>query len=157
MPAARPDDSPIEIAEAREKDASEIAAIHLTARREAMPYLHKPHTDVETQDYFARVVADRPRAWWVARCQGQIVGYLMIDGQYLDHLYVQPGWQRRGIGLNLLNKAKALSPRRLELWTFQRNVDVRAFYEAQGFRAVEWTDGNSEEREPDVRYEWATS
>ncbi|HUY99670.1 MAG TPA: GNAT family N-acetyltransferase [Thermomicrobiaceae bacterium] len=146
----------VELREAeRSADAQEIAEIHLAARREAMPYLHRPHTDDETRAYFARVVGDRPAAWWVALREGQVVGYMLIDGESLDHLYVRPGWQRRGVGLALLEKAKALSPRRLELWTFQRNANARAFYEAQGFRAVEYTEGRNEENEPDVRYEWA--
>ena len=76
---------------------------------------------------------------------------MLIDGDNLDHLYVPPGWQRRGIGLSLLTKAEALSPQRLELWTFQRNANARAFYEAYGFRAVAYTDGRNEENEPATR------
>jgi len=76
---------------------------------------------------------------------------MLIDGDNLDHLYVPPGWQRRGIGLSLLTKAEALSPQRLELWTFQRNANARAFYEAYGFRAVAYTDGRNEENEPAIR------
>jgi len=37
---------------------------------------------------------------------------------------------------------------------FQRNSDARALYEAQGFRAVEYTDGRNEENAPDVKHEW---
>ena len=47
-----------------------------------------------------------------------------------------------------------MSPQRLELWTFQRNSNARVFYETQGFRPVEYTDGRNEENEPDVKYEW---
>jgi GNAT superfamily N-acetyltransferase len=144
----------LEFREAEPGDATDIAEIHLAARREAMPYLHRPHTDDQTRDYFGRVVGDRPSAWWVARVEDEIVGYMLIDGEDLDHLYVRPGWQRRGIGSSLLAKAKALSPRRLELWTFQRNGNARAFYEAQGFRPIDCTDGRNEENEPDVKYEW---
>jgi len=80
---------------------------------------------------------------------------MLIDGEDLDHLYVQPEVRRRGIGLALLHKAKALSPQRISLFTFQRNLDARAFYEAQGFHAVEFTDGHgNEENEPDIRYVW---
>ena len=67
---------------------------------------------------------------------------------------MRPEWQRHGIGLSLLNKAKKLSPHRLELWSFQRNFNARGFYEAQGFRAVASTDGRNEENESDVKYEW---
>lgn len=100
-------------------------------------------TDDETRAYFGRVVGDREAAWWVAQIGGEIVGYMLIDGADLDHLYVRPSWQRRGIGLSLLTKAKALSPLRLELWTFQRNANARAFYEAHGFRAIAYTDGRN--------------
>jgi GNAT superfamily N-acetyltransferase len=144
----------LEIREAEPGDAPSIAEIHLAARREAMPWLHPAHTDDETRDYFARVIGDRPSAWWVARSKDKTVGYMLIDGEAVGHLYVRPGWQRRGIGLALLTKAKALSPGRLELWTFQRNADARAFYEAQGFRAAASTDGRNGENEPDVKYEW---
>jgi putative acetyltransferase len=60
----------------------------------------------------------------------------------------------RTVGLSLLDKAKALSPTAASALDFQRNANARAFYEAQGFRAVECTDGRNEENEPDVKYEW---
>jgi ribosomal protein S18 acetylase RimI-like enzyme len=123
----------IEIREAEREDALDIAEIHLAARREAMPHLHLAHTDDETRDWFARMVGGRSAARWVARVGNQIVGYMLIDGEKLEHLHVRPSWQRRGVGLCLLNKAKAMSPQRLELWTFQRNSNARSFYERQGF------------------------
>jgi hypothetical protein len=44
------------------------------------------------------------------------------------------------------------------LWTFQKNVAARRFYEDRGFQAVEETDGSrNEEREPDVHYVWRRS
>lgn len=146
--------APAAIAEALPEDAPAIAAIHLTARRQAMPYLSLAHTDDETRDYFAQVVGDRPLAWWVVRHQGQVVAYMLIDGEDLDHLYVSPPWQGYGFGSALIDKAKALSPNRLVLWTFQRNERARTFYEARGFRSVAQTEGKNEEGEPDVQYEW---
>jgi ribosomal protein S18 acetylase RimI-like enzyme len=144
----------LEIREALPADAPTVADIHLAARREAMPYLQRPHTDEQTREYFSRVVSDRPSAWWVAQVEDEIVGYMLVDGEDLDHLYVRPGWQRLGIGLSLLTKAKALSPEKLKLWTFQRNLRARAFYEAHGFCPIAFTDGRNEESEPDVKYEW---
>ena len=44
---------------------------------------------------------------------------------------------------------------RLDLWVFQRNEQARRFYEHQGFKLVELTDGSANaERMPDVRYRW---
>ena len=119
-----------------------------------MPYLRRVHTDVETHGYFARVVGDCPRAWWIVRGAEGVAAYMFIKGEYLDHLYVLPRWQGRGLGSALLDKAKSLGPARLLLWTFQRNGKARAFYEARGFRSVRCTSGDNEEGEPDVLYEW---
>jgi len=81
------------------------------------------------------------------------LGFACLRDDGLDHLYVDPANHRRGVGRALLDRAKAASPSRLTSWTFQRNAGARAFYGAQGFRAVEPTDGaGNEEREPDVRY-----
>jgi ribosomal protein S18 acetylase RimI-like enzyme len=144
----------IDIVEAKPGDAAAIAEIHLTSRRDAMPYLHLAHSDDSTRAWFAKVVGDRPLCWWVARYEGQSVGYMRVVGDELDHLYVRPDWQRRSVGLALVLKAKSLSPARLVLWTFQRNTNARAFYEAQGFGIAGCTDGDNEEHEPDVRYVW---
>ena len=144
----------IAVVEAQRQDAAAIAAIHLTARRQTMPYLRLAHTDDETRAHFARVVGDRPQTWWVVSHQGHVVAYMLIDGENLDHLYVAPGWQGLGFGSALVAKAKTLSPRRLLLWTFQRNRRARAFYEMRGFRSIAQTDGANEESEPDVQYEW---
>jgi ribosomal protein S18 acetylase RimI-like enzyme len=146
----------IEIREARTEDALEIADLHITVRRIAMPYLNEPFTEDETRAWFARTVGDRSEAWWVAQHAGQIVGYMFLQKQYLDHLYVRSGWQGRGIGSSLLNKAKTLSPRQLELRAFKRNTDAQAFYEAHGFHTVGCTDGQNNENEPDVRYVWSS-
>ena len=141
-------------AEACPEDAPAIAEIHVAARRQAMPYLRLAHTDDETRDYFAGAVCDWPRAWWVVRHRGQVAAYMLIDGENLDHLYVAPASQDRGFGSALLAKAKVLSPQRIVLWTFQRNARARAFYEARSFHAGRQTDGQNEEGEPDVQYEW---
>jgi ribosomal protein S18 acetylase RimI-like enzyme len=147
-------DLAFEIVEATPDDAAAIADIHLTARRVAMPYLARPHTDDETRVWFAGCVCDRPATWWVARQGGRVVGYMLIDGEDLDHLYVHPDSQGRGVGTALLRKALSLSPRRVVLATSQRNTRARAFYEKHGFRATHFTEGENEEREPDVHYAW---
>ena len=55
--------------------------------------------------------------------------------------------------LSSLAEAVAESILTVDLWTFQRNAGARRFYERNGFVAMEFTDGASnEEREPDVRY-----
>lgn len=142
------------IREARHEDAGAIADVHLSARRDAMPYLPELHGEAETRSWFASNVLPRC-AVWVAEGQGRVVGFAALHGELLEHLYVAPGDQGRGVGTALLERARRASPGRLELWTFQRNARARAFYERHGFRVAELTDGaGNEEREPDVRYVW---
>lgn len=142
---------------ATSSDAPEIAEVFLTSRADALPYLPKVHADEETRRWIPEIVMRRSEVW-VAELEGKIVGFLSVAGDHLDHLYVRPGYYRQGIGDRLLAQAKAMSPRRLRLFTFQRNERARAFYEARGFVPIDLSDGSrNEEREPDILYEWVAS
>jgi ribosomal protein S18 acetylase RimI-like enzyme len=138
-------------------DASEIAEVFLASRHDALPYLPTIHSDEETRRWIPDIVM-RHSEVWVAELHGKIVGFVSVAGEHLDHLYIRPGYYRQGIGDRLLAQAKAMSPRRLRLFTFQRNERARAFYEARGFVPVDFNDGSrNEEREPDILYEWVAS
>jgi hypothetical protein len=96
------------------------------------------------------------RETWLAGADGVVVAVLVLDGDQLDQRYVDPDWQRGGIGSALVQLAQARRPDGLALWTFQSNLGARRFYERYGFVAVGGTDGlTNEERAPDVRYVWA--
>jgi GNAT superfamily N-acetyltransferase len=135
-------------------DAAEIAELFLASRQDALPYLPKVHSDDETRRWIPDVMMRRSEVW-VAELDGGVVGFLSVAGDRIDHLYVRPGHYRQGIGDRLLARAKLMSPRRLQLFTFQRNERARAFYEARGFVAIGASDGSAnEEGEPDLLYEW---
>jgi ribosomal protein S18 acetylase RimI-like enzyme len=139
---------------ANPQDAADIADLFLASRADALPYLPKLHSDDETRGWIANTVMRRCRVW-VARREGRILGFLALDGEDLDQLYLRPGCYRQGIGARLLAIAKRESPARLHLYAFQRNIRACAFYEAHGFRVVNRNDGSrNEEGEPDVLYEW---
>ena len=82
---------------ARAGDADRVAEIHLTARRTAMPWLARPHTDEETRTWVRGVLVPSG-AVTVAERQGQVAGYTAVTDGWLEHLYVDPAEQGRGIG-----------------------------------------------------------
>ncbi len=111
------------------------------------------HTDAETHEWMAGQVA--ALEVWVAVDDDRTVGLLIVAGDWLDQLYVDPDVTGRGIGTLLLDHAKEQRRGGLQLWTFVSNLGARGFYERHGFVEVERTDGaGNEEQAPDIRYVW---
>ena len=104
--------------------------------------------------WFKQVVLPT-REVWVADDGGTILGILVLDSEWIDQLYVEPGHTGQGIGAELVAVAKRERPDLLRLWTFEANVRARHFYECHGFVATGFTAGDNEEGTPDVRYEWS--
>jgi GNAT superfamily N-acetyltransferase len=142
------------IRRATDDDAGAVVDLYLRARRASIPAIPPGvHTDDEVRTHFAVTVLPG-RETWVAEDDGAIVGMLVLDGSWVDHLYVDPGSTGRGVGTELLDHAKACRRDGLDLWAFQSNAGARRFYERHGFVAVAETDGDNEEGAPDVRYRW---
>lgn len=136
------------------RDAAAVADVWLRSYTAALPTVVRAHTDDEVRDYFREVVVPS-RETWVAEAGGGVVGMMVLAGDLLSQLYLDPDWRGRGIGDRFVALAKERSPGGLTLWTFQVNKPAHRFYERHGFVAVGSTDGSgNEEREPDVRYEW---
>jgi GNAT superfamily N-acetyltransferase len=135
-------------------DASPMADIWLRSFAEALPGVHRPHTDEQVEEWFRQVVVPAQESW-VAVVGDTVVGIMVLDGDELEQLYLDPAWRGRGIGDRLVALAKERCPDGLVLWTFQVNAPARRFYERHGFVEAERTDGRrNEEREPDIRYVW---
>lgn len=66
-----------------------------------------------------------------------VLGFMVLSGAELDHLYVHVDCQGLGLGTHLLNLAKGKSPAGIELFTFQRNRIAQDFYRRRGFREVQ--------------------
>ena len=139
---------------ARENDAYAIAQAHVEACRVAMPWLPVLHSFEDAVRFFGEFVIPNQTVL-VAEIEEGVVGFITVEGAWVEHLYIGPAHQGIGIGDALLQKAKELRPDGLMLWTFEGNHHARSFYEKRGFVAVEFTDGSrNEERTPDVRYQW---
>ena len=136
-------------------DARAAADLYLRARAAALHAGSIPagvHDDDDVRGYFASHIVAACELW-VAEQDGALAGILVLDGDVVDQLYVEPGLTGRGIGSALLAVAKRERPRGLQLWAFQTNTGARRFYERHGFVEVRRTDGrDNEERAPDVLY-----
>jgi putative acetyltransferase len=139
---------------ARPEDSDAVAALFRRSKETALPYLPDLHTPDEDRRFFRERVFPASVVWVVEE-GGALAGFCALREGWIDHLYVDPAHQRAGIGTALLRKAMENNDE-LRLWTFQRNTNARAFYEAHGFTCVKTTDGaGNEEREPDSLYSWA--
>jgi GNAT superfamily N-acetyltransferase len=140
-------------------DAHAAADLYLRAREAALRAGSMPagvHDDDDVRGYFASHIVGTCELW-VAEHEGALAGILVLDGDFVDQLYVEPGLTGRGIGSALLAVAKRERPQGLRLWAFQSNTGARRFYERHGFLEVRRTDGaDNEERAPDVLYAYRT-
>jgi GNAT superfamily N-acetyltransferase len=131
-----------------------LAGVYRETVRLSLPFLQRPQTLEDDVRRFAEDLFPRTQFWLAEDETGEPVGYIAFSPVFIEHLFVLPSWQGRGLGGRLLAKAKA-DATELSLWTFQANHRGRRFYERQGFVAVMETDGlDNAERTPDVLYRW---
>jgi putative acetyltransferase len=71
----------------------------------------------------------------IAESSGAMIGFVTIDPKtfYLDQILVAPEHWRSGIGATLLEEARRLSPRGLDLDVNIDNARAIAFYKKHGF------------------------
>ncbi len=136
-------------------DQDELVRLWHRSKRHAYPYLATEQAyTLETDTAFFRDHIEGRCELHVATGEGEILGFLALEGDYLDRLYVRPDCQRGGVGSALLELARSLRPDGLELHTHQQNVSACAFYEKHGFAPVSWGSSSPPESAPDVRYRW---
>ena len=111
------------------------------------------HSWEEQLDYL-KSIAQKYRVYLaVEGLSSKIVGMMAVGGTELDQLYIHVDYQGRGIGTQLLDLAKELSPGKLQLYTFEVNKVAQLFYEKHGFTAI-GRGVESQSGMADIRYEW---
>ena len=142
----------------RPGDAKGCAQVYLRSRVFGLAEVPVVHDDGAVRRWMADEVVGRTDMW-VADVDGVVAGLMVLgherDGDWIEHLYLDPAWVGRGLGDRFIELAKRRCSVGLQLWTFQSNERARRFYERHGFAAEQFTDGaGNEERAPDVRYRW---
>jgi GNAT superfamily N-acetyltransferase len=138
---------------ARTSDAAALRAIlydtfESTWRPQVTPAAAQAFLD---EDRPAAYVTARGLKFWVAQRDGQVVGFVDWDGDFVNALHVRSDHARTGLGARLMDKAEAeiaatgSRAARLETDTF--NAPSQAFYAARGYREAdrypdrEWKSG----------------
>jgi chorismate mutase len=92
---------------------------------------------------------------WVALRDDVPLGFVLLEGAWVNLIYVHPGRPARGVGAALLDVVKGLRPRGFGLRVYQANERARAFYVRHGLIELERTDGSSyDDAEPDLQMAW---
>ena len=137
------------------EDFEDITRLWFEAETAAMPKLmaRMGYKIEDAREYFRNVVVPENQIWVYER-DGVPLGFLAIQGEFIDRLYVDPAYHRQGIGYALLMKARQLLPKHMWLYTHVANKMARAFYEKNGFVAEKFGVSPEPESEPDVEYHW---
>jgi putative acetyltransferase len=142
--------------EYRPGDFDALVILWRISREKSLPQFfnnEKSHFFYEDLDYFRDHILKENKVW-VLEIEQRPVAFMAIKGDFIDHLYVHPDYQNRGIGNAFLQHARQLSPDHLWLYTLQANVNACAFYEKNGFVAEKFGFSPPPENEPDVEYHW---
>ena len=91
-----------------------------------------------------------------------ITGFMVLDRDVIQHLYVHVNYQRQGLGSAFIEQAKE-DQQHLSLHTFKRNKGAQRFYEHHGFviteRGFAASEYNPWAKAPDLladlKYEWS--
>ena len=146
----------IEVRPMRDDEVDAVILLWRVTKKAAYPYLptEQAYTLDDDTRFFRNVLLPNASSVWVATEGDRLLGYLAMQGSYIDRLYIHPDRQRQGAGTALLAKARGLSPLGLELHTHVQNTQARAFYEKHGFKAVKFGVSPLPESAPEVEYHW---
>src|SRR5262245_38286241 len=91
------------------KDAAGVADVYLTSRKTFLPFAPLAHSDAEVRRWVADVLIPSGGVI-VATSANELIGMVAFsrDGQtdWIDQLYLHPSAVGRGIGSQLLERAK---------------------------------------------------
>ena len=142
----------------RSEDFDAVTILWRVSREKSLPEFQraKGHFFYEDQGYFRDHILTQNQVF-VVEADGKPVAFMAMRDDFIDHLYVHPDHQQRGIGKALLDLARQRSPEHVWLYTLQINTSARAFYEKNGFVAEKFGMSPPPENEPDVEYHWRNS
>ncbi len=132
-----------------EKDVDTVAKIWL-------------ETNIKTHDFIAsnywkehyEIIKDMflQAEIYVYEIEKEIMGFIGLDKEYIEGIFVLDQYQKRGIGKALLNHVKA-KKEHLSLNVYQKNLNAILFYQREGF-CVQYEDVGKNTGEKEYRMVW---
>lgn len=119
---------------------------------EAALSIEDPHPLSEQRQYFEHQVVPQHELRLAVNNQ-RLLGFIAASPTVVSQLYVRVGYQRMGIGSQLLDWAKQQSAGSLSLYTFECNQAARRFYAQHGFVMME-RGFESFWQLPDLKFLW---
>ena len=122
------------IREYQDQDLDELLTVWESASGVAHPFL--------TQQFRATERENIPKLYlpnaetWVYAEEGRVVGFVALLGNEVGAIFVHPSCQRKGVGRQLMDKARELRGE-LVVEVFKKNTIGRAFYAKYGFEMIE--------------------
>ena len=133
----------------RKADINRVAEIWLDANRKAHAFVPASYWERN----FASVKEMLPQAEvYVYETESGIQGFLGLNGEYIEGIFVSEGAQSRGIGKCLLDCVKDRKSA-LRLNVYQKNMRAIRFYRREGFQ-IRGEGLDADTGEPDYEMLW---
>ncbi len=129
-----------------ETDISDVLQIWLETNIKAHSFIEKEYW-TGNYEMVKQILPEAEVYVYEDEKNGQIVGFIGMNNQYVEGLFVKESAQSRGIGKQLLDHAKSRKTE-LRLGVYQKNVRAMRFYLRENFLIqAEEMDEDTNEKE----------
>lgn len=132
-----------------EKDVDTVAKIWLETNIKTHDFIAsnywKEHYEI-IKDMFLQAEV------YVYEIEKEIMGFIGLDKEYIEGIFVLDQYQKRGIGKALLNHVKA-KKEHLSLNVYQKNLNAILFYQREDF-CIQYEDVDKNTGEKEYRMVW---
>lgn len=132
-----------------EKDVDIVAKIWLETNIKAHDFIAsnywKEHYEM-VKDMFLQAEV------YVYEIEKEIMGFIGLDKEYIEGIFVLDQYQKRGIGKALLNHVKA-KKEHLSLNVYHKNLNAILFYQREGF-CIQYENVDKNTGEKEYRMVW---
>jgi ribosomal protein S18 acetylase RimI-like enzyme len=113
-------------------DLGAISLVHRHACLIAYRFMEWSYSLEEVEIWYSTKFAEW--TWTHAAFDADVMaGFIARRDRHVDQLFIDPPYQRSGIGSALLLEALKSAPGRTTLHVFEANQNARAFYQRHGF------------------------